>query len=287
MAPRTKHKERPRQAELINRFPYFLLTCHEKLLYLILLLKGPYSMKLRHLFKFILLLQITVFSDAYSAASSPSPEEIFETTPLTGFLKRVVIRMPKGSNCFTIKHDGTKGVVTASYVTADGETSLPTQYINESLLHGGNVTEHEESLHIRGINPDDLTAIEEAGEIVNTVGTYKSGQSIYLTAGRFDMTQTGFVWDSSDEDHCILSAPKNCLSPLRGIELIGGEKDSDGRNRALAYGAINFEATSLKDTFVSSKNTETPDDFKGGFTVLGVEEVIFIIEGTEAGFYIP
>tara|TARA_R110002050_G_scaffold847_5_gene6011 strand:- start:18143 stop:18949 length:807 start_codon:yes stop_codon:yes gene_type:complete len=268
MAPRTKHKERPRQAELINRFPYFLLPCHEKLLYLVLI-KGAISMKLKHLFTFILILQITVFSDAYSAASSPSPEEIFETTVLPGGLVQRVINMPEGSNYFILSHDGGGISLRAGNVEEYG-SSLPILYIDESLRHGEGVTIKEEGIFIEAVKV-----------IIDNAGTYKTGKSILLTAPKIQMAQTGFVWGGKNE-HCVLSARKDCASPLRSIELIEGEKDSEGNYRALVYGTLDFGATSLKDTFVSAEYLGTPEAFKGGLTVIGAKAIKLIIKGPEA-----
>ncbi len=279
MASRTKRKKRPRQVELTNRFPYFLLPCHEKLLYLVLI-KGAIFMKLKHLFTFITLLTTTSFEG--HAAAGISATDIFESTPLPGGLTRMVVKMPEGSNYFTFAHDGSKESLKIGTVTKSG-TSLPISYIDDALIHGEGVIEHEGSLHIRVTSEiDDPSAIGETSEIEDRAGTYKSGHSISLTARSIDMIQTGFVWGSTDQDHCMLSAPRDCSSPLRGIELIGDEKDSEGNYRALVYGTLNFRATTLKDTFVSAEYPGTPDAFKGGLTFLGVKAIALIIEGPEA-----
>ena len=176
-------------------------------------------MKLKHLFTFITLLTTTSFEG--HAAAGISATDIFESTPLPGGLTRMVVKMPEGSNYFTFAHDGSKESLKIGTVTKSG-TSLPISYIDDALIHGEGVIEHEGSLHIR-----------VTSEIEDRAGTYKSGHSISLTARSIDMIQTGFVWGSTDQDYCMLSAPRGCSSPLRGIELIGDEKDSEGNYRAL------------------------------------------------------
>lgn len=228
-------------------------------------------MKTKILFIFTILLQLAPSFEAHSAASAPEevltsvPEEVLKRTPLPGGLVQLTITPPAKYNYFTFSYGDSGISLEAGYVEKEGK-SLPIAYIDRALSHGKGVMQFD------GI-------IRASTKIEDNAGTYVSKESIELRSRRIEMAQTGFVWNPSH--HCMLSGLKGCPSPVRGIELVGKEKDDEGNFRALVYGILNFDASDLKGTFSTALHPATPEAFKKGLTVLGCRTMKIIIEGND------